>query len=483
MQSSNVANSMHSINTNNLVEANIQLLYSTSMRKQGLSDIKYTLDSSGFESFIYNLESLFEGFKACLADTDVDNLVSWYQILTASLPEIMKNDDVEAEFAQIIPYMIENLGSQKTVVRKSTHRCIASYVKLSLRLELVLKHIMNTGLTHNKHRTRQHSMLVIPALLSLKKSCVQKANQIVIDLLETVATKLFDSSEIVQKTATKLLVELKRVYLDDVKVIIDKIKIKRLRNCWNKILEYDLESESEDELLKSAQKILQKRKNTPPKIKTNDDFSAQSIISHENDHEKVKQIKNQFSNDKKSQISGTESTTAIPRLSQQPKVVYDNSAQDLNRPDIAATKTKPFQIRETPKKKNQRKVVEKSFVGYTSPKKQNDISQEMNKVTKDSRKPIFIKEKEKAIVSKELEKPKKKFHMKNFDDSERAKSLLNTRSIDCNQKSMTKSNNQHIRKSMKNLQIHDSPSSKGSDSYKKSLSKESTYLNARKHQI
>ena len=74
MHPANVANSMNSRNTNNLVEANIQLLYSTSTREQGLSDIKYTLDSSGFEPFIYNLESLFEGFKVCLADSDVDNL-------------------------------------------------------------------------------------------------------------------------------------------------------------------------------------------------------------------------------------------------------------------------------------------------------------------------------------------------------------------------------------------------------------------------
>ena len=483
MHPANVANSMNSRNTNNLVEANIQLLYSTSTREQGLSDIKYTLDSSGFEPFIYNLESLFEGFKVCLADSDVDNLWQWYKVLTDSLHEIMKNDEVEAQFAKIIPNMIENLGSQKTVVRKSTHRCIASYVKLSLKLELVLKHIMNIGLTHNKHRTRQHSMLVIPALLSLKKSWVQKVNKTVIELIETVATKLFDSSEIVQKTAKKLLVELKRVYSDDVKTIIDKVKSKRLRNWCNKILDYDLESESEDELQQPVQKILQKHKSTPPKIKTNDDFSAQPIISREKDHEKVRQIKNHFSNDKKSHISETESTTVVSRPSQQPKVVYDNSTPEKNKPDIAATKTKPFKFKETPKKKTQRRAVEKSPVGYMSPKKENDISQEMPKATKESRKPISIKEKEKIIVSKELEKPKNKFNMKNFDESDGAKSLSNTQAIGRNQESMAKSNNQHIRKSMNNLQMHDSSSSKGSDNYKRSMSKQSTYSNARKNPI
>jgi hypothetical protein len=44
-------------------------------------------------------------------------------------------------------------------------------------------------------------MLVIPALLSLKKSCVKHKDEKVIELVDTVAQKLFDDSEVVQKTA------------------------------------------------------------------------------------------------------------------------------------------------------------------------------------------------------------------------------------------------------------------------------------------
>lgn len=50
------------------------------------------------------------------------------------------------------------------------------------------------------------------------------------ELVEIVTTKLFDSSEIVQKTAKKLLVELKRVYPDDIQAIIAKIPNKKVKN-------------------------------------------------------------------------------------------------------------------------------------------------------------------------------------------------------------------------------------------------------------
>jgi hypothetical protein len=153
-----------------------------------------------------------------------------YQIIIGSLPEILKREEIEAEFIKLIPTFIENLGSQKTVVRKSTHRCMASYVKLSLKLELVLTYIINVGLIHSKHRTRQHSMLVIPALLSLKKQAMKQRDPYIIKLMDTVSYKLFDNSEIVQKTAKKLLTELKRVYPNDIPGIIDMLSNKKNRN-------------------------------------------------------------------------------------------------------------------------------------------------------------------------------------------------------------------------------------------------------------
>lgn len=93
-------------------------------------------------------------------------------------------------------------------MRKSTHKCIASYVKLSKKLEFVLLHLTHSGLESPGTRTRQHSMLVIPALLSLKPSVVEKGCPEVLDLLSKVLKRVKDSQEIVAKTARKLLIEL-----------------------------------------------------------------------------------------------------------------------------------------------------------------------------------------------------------------------------------------------------------------------------------
>jgi hypothetical protein len=44
-------------------------------------------------------------------------------------------------------------------------------------------------------------MLVIPALLSLKKTAMRSKSKDIVKLVDMVANKLFDPSEIVQKTA------------------------------------------------------------------------------------------------------------------------------------------------------------------------------------------------------------------------------------------------------------------------------------------
>jgi len=76
------------------------------------------------------------------------------------------------EVTALLPYFIENLGNSKATVRKSTHKCIGTYVKFSKRLEFVLQHIIKFGLENQNQRTRQHSMLVIPALISLKANVI-----------------------------------------------------------------------------------------------------------------------------------------------------------------------------------------------------------------------------------------------------------------------------------------------------------------------
>jgi len=114
---------------------------------------------------------------------------------------------------KLIPIFIENLGSPKAVVRKSTHKCIGTYVKLTKKLEYVLKHIVQTGLENQNSRTRQHSMLVIPALLSLKAAIMESEKQEMKDLLRAVIARIQnDSSEIVAKTGKKLVLELQKCY-------------------------------------------------------------------------------------------------------------------------------------------------------------------------------------------------------------------------------------------------------------------------------
>jgi len=97
-------------------------------------------------------------------------------------------------------------------VRKSTHKCIGTYVKFSKRLEFVLQHIIKYGLENNNQRTRQHSMLVIPALISLKAAVIQTQTPELHQLVDAVITRLRDPSEQVSKTAKKLLLELQKCY-------------------------------------------------------------------------------------------------------------------------------------------------------------------------------------------------------------------------------------------------------------------------------
>jgi hypothetical protein len=129
------------------------------------------------------------------------------------LPEVVSIEDYEKQIADMIPIFIENLGSPKAIVRKSTHKCIGTYVKLTKKLEFVLMHIIKTGLENTNSRTRQHSMLVLPALLSLKPNTVERENPEMKELIQAVVKRIqSDPSEIVSKTGKKLLLELQKCY-------------------------------------------------------------------------------------------------------------------------------------------------------------------------------------------------------------------------------------------------------------------------------
>ena len=125
------------------------------------------------------------------------------------MPDIQHSEELEIQMAQLISIFIDNLGSPKAIVRKSTHKCIGTYVKLTKKLEFVMLHIIHTGLENSNSRTRQHSMLVIPALLSLKQVVLESECKEMMDLIQAVIKKIRnDQSEIVSKTGKKLLLEL-----------------------------------------------------------------------------------------------------------------------------------------------------------------------------------------------------------------------------------------------------------------------------------
>ncbi len=109
-------------------------------------------------------------------EEEEDILMRTNQILYDILPDIVKGpSELLAEITNLIPCLIENLGNPQGTVRKMTHKVIGTYVKLSKKLESVLNCLIKHGIGNmDSQRTRQHSMLVVPALISLKPSVIEQ---------------------------------------------------------------------------------------------------------------------------------------------------------------------------------------------------------------------------------------------------------------------------------------------------------------------
>lgn len=60
-------------------------------------------------------------------------------------------NELMPEVTSLLPYFIENLGNSKATVRKSTHKCIGTFVKFSKRLEYVLQNIIKYGLENTNN--------------------------------------------------------------------------------------------------------------------------------------------------------------------------------------------------------------------------------------------------------------------------------------------------------------------------------------------
>ena len=76
----------------------------------------------------------------------------------------------------------------------------------------MLMMIVNSGLGSQNQRTRQHSMLVIPALVSLKPSVINETTTEMTALMDEITMRLRDPAENVAKTAKKLILELHKNY-------------------------------------------------------------------------------------------------------------------------------------------------------------------------------------------------------------------------------------------------------------------------------
>jgi len=251
---------------------------------------------------------------------------------------------------------------------------------------------------------------------------------------------------------------LKRVYPDDIQSIINKLSTKSLRNWWNKILDYDLESDSDKDVERTIQKSIQKVKDEPKK-KNNKKKATQQIVIDDKAEENIRAIKEHFSNEKPHHKSINENIKPSKPV-EQPTIVYENNSAISNKPQIAPTKTKPFKIKETPKKINDSQGIETHLTAKKdSPRSKKTVSAQVEEFINDNDNNGKVSNK--FLVGKH--------------ENREIKSLSNTQCFDRNSDNIDTTGNQLIRKSMNNLKVVESNSSKSSndDRYSKNETKQS----------
>ena len=196
---------------------------------------------------------------------------------------------------------------------------------------------------------------------------------------------------------------MKRVYPQELPALIQNLSTLKLRNWCNQILEYDLESESDDEVpLK-------------PKEKVESDLNNKSKATKEaktatNSHKASFKIRDE---------SSEQSIESIPSSKPQP------------------TKSKPFPIKETPKQEYKR--AGQNSTSTDAKEHDNYIDRPIpNKMT-------FGSEVKKSSPIKKVNK----------FESDDAKSLSNTHVFDRNHEPIDSDVNKNIRKSMNNIKMAD----------------------------
>lgn len=122
-------------------------------------------------------------------------------------------------------------------------------------------------------------MLVIPALLSLKPSIIESnTNPEMMNLLKTILRRLRDQSEIVAKTAKKLILELNKCFSQAfIRFYVDQFSIDEERLVCMAILQSD-DQETQRLIQLLAQR--QSQSSQAPKIITNNSGGSKEVEQH-----------------------------------------------------------------------------------------------------------------------------------------------------------------------------------------------------------
>lgn len=121
----------------------------------------------------------------------------------------------------ILKCVLNLLQSQSTALRKQAYKVLSCYTKMTGDLELVIELVLSSGFCSETDRLRQHSMLIIPVLLTVKQSFVSDKGYEFVRLIKCVAERLEDTSPIVSRTAKRLLLELNKSYEDTLRRVYE----------------------------------------------------------------------------------------------------------------------------------------------------------------------------------------------------------------------------------------------------------------------
>ena len=95
-------------------------------------------------------------------------------------------------------------------------------------------------------------MLIIPVMLSIRKNIVKEKHACMVDLVEGIAKNLDDPVAVVQRTSTRLILEIKKHFEEETKEIVSKIKDRYYRHRVQEILGYTIDMDESEPLKENS---------------------------------------------------------------------------------------------------------------------------------------------------------------------------------------------------------------------------------------